>query len=100
MRILTGIGSLLSLGTFAVALIAWLSSRPDRISRRAGLVLAVAVGAFCLVTVLALVADNGIGPQLRIGGLLAVLSFTLIGTAAITIACHALPPRSRAPSSF
>ena len=96
MRILSGIGSLMLLGAAIVALIAWLSGRSRPIPLLLGRLIAAAVAAFCLITVTALIADNGLGPQLRLGGLLAVLTFVLIGTAAITSAWRARRPQRRA----
>lgn len=80
-------------GSLAVAVVAYLTTRRVLVARVAGTVFAAATTALCGFVVFALVADNGIGADLRLGGSLALLLFAMTGTSAAVIAysnlkCH------------
>jgi hypothetical protein len=83
MQVVMGVVALVVKGAAVVIAITWLTNRRWPPATVAGVTLAIAAAAWCGFAVFALIADNGIGANLRLGGALAIAVFTL--TAAVSL---------------
>ena len=93
MRASFAIGLVGAFGVAVVLLIAWLSGRTSRVARLLGALLSGAVTIYCLIYVVALIAESRSNFRLRVVLLIVIFAATALG--AVYAAFKALRPRSQ-----